>query len=393
MSWFARLCFALAVFGIGYQCFVLMASLRFFRRASRWRRLPDHTPPVTVLKPLKGSGLELFANLETFCRQDYPTHQIVFGVADADDPAVEIVRRLSRAFPDRDLVLSIGARDAPNGKIGTLMQMMEHAAHDVLVLSDADIRVAPDYLRTMVRPLQRPEVGLSTCLYRGRGTFGLSTVLESLFINTDFVPMVLIGDWIGIRTAHGASIAIKREALDAGGGFAAAADHLADDYVLGHRVAAAGYALAVLPHVVETILDAVTVRDVWRHQIRWARTYRAVQPLGWSLAITIQVTTWAALLCLATGGAPPAPRMLLAALGARVVALAVLMLQLRERETPLAFWLLPAKDLALSAIWLVSWCGRDVEWSGQRFRVERDGRLTRLPARSCPAPSLAAPSP
>jgi ceramide glucosyltransferase len=386
------LCLGLAVFGTAYQGFVLAASLRFFWRASRWRRLPDHTPPVTLLKPLKGPGVDLFANLETFCRQDYPTYQIVFGVADPDDPAVDVVRRLQRAFPERDLVLSIGARDAANGKVGTLMQMMEHAAHEVLVVSDADIRVAPDYLRTMVRPLQRPEVGLGTCLYRGRGTFGLPTVLESLFINTDFVPMVLIGDWIGIRTAYGASIAIKREALDAVGGFAVAADHLADDYVLGHRVAAAGYAIAVLPYVVETILDAVTIRDVWRHQIRWARTYRTVQPFGWLLAITIQVTTWAALLCLATGGAPPAPQVLSAALGARVFSLGVLMLRLRERETPLSFWLLPVKDVALSAIWLVSWFGRNVEWSGQHFRIEADGRLTRLPARACPVPPLAAPT-
>lgn len=380
------------MFGTAYQGFVLVASLRFFWHASRWRRLPDHAPPVTILKPLKGPGLELLANLETFCRQDYPTYQIVFGVEDPDDPAVDVVRRLQRAFPERDLVLSIGAHDAANGKIGTLMQMMEHAAHDVLVVSDADIRVAPDYLRTMVRPLQRPEVGLSTCLYRGRGTFGLPTVLESLFINTDFVPMVLIGNWIGIRTAYGASIAIKREALDAVGGFAVAADRLADDYVLGHRVAAAGYALAVLPYVVETILDAVTIRDVWRHQIRWARTYRTVQPFGWLLAIAIQVTTWAVLLWLATGGAPPAPQVLLAALGTRVVSLGVLMLQLRERETPLSFWLLPVKDLALSAIWLVSWFGRTVEWSGRRFRIEPDGRLTRLPARASPVRPLAAPS-
>jgi ceramide glucosyltransferase len=262
------------------------------------------------------------------------------------------------------------------------MQMMEHATHDVLVLSDADIRVRPDYLRTMVRPLQQPKIGLSTCLYRARGTFGLPTVLESLLVNTDFVPMVLIADWLAIRTAYGASIAIRRAALDAIGGFAAAADQLADDYVLGHRIAAAGYELAVLPYVVETILDAVTLREVWRHQIRWARTYRTVQPLGWFMAIVTHVTTWAVLLWLVTGGAPLAQRMLLAALGARVLALGVLMIQLREGEAPLHLWLLPPKDLLVSAIWIGSWLGRDVEWSGRRFRVEPNGRLVALPARS-----------
>lgn len=403
MSWFAWCCFVLTLVGIGYQFFALAASFRFFRQARRaWTPLPDYTPPVTMLKPLKGSGRELFENLATFCRQDYPDYQIVFGVADPDDPAAEVVRRLQRAFPDRDLVLSIGARPASNGKIGSVLQMMEHATHDVLVLSDADIRVAPDYLRTLARPLQRPQVGLSTCLYRGRGASGLPTILESLFINTDFVPMTLTGHWIGIHSAYGASIAIKREALDAIGGFGATADYLADDYLLGDLVARTGRRLAVLPYVVETILDAATLRCVWRHQIRWARTYRAVQPLGWLLAIVTHVTTWAVLLWLATGGAPLAQQMLLAALGARGLGLAVMMVQLRERETPRHCWLLPAKDLAMTAVWLASWLGRTVDWSGQRFRVEPDGRLTPLqpggslvrpPVRSYPAPPLVGPTP
>jgi ceramide glucosyltransferase len=393
MPSFASLCFVLTVFGIGYQFFALTAALRFFRRAARWTRLDDHTPPVTVMKPLRGSGVELYANLESFCRQDYPAYQIVFGVAEPDDPAVDIVRRLQRAFPNRDLVLSVGTRTAANGKIGNLLQMMEHAAHDLLVLSDADVRVEPEYLRTMVRPLQEPSVGLSTCLYRARGTVGLATALESLFVNTDFVPMTLIGNWLGIRSAYGASIAIKRAVLDAIGGLEVVADQLADDYVLGQRAMAAGYELAVLPYMVETILDAVTLREVWRHQIRWARTYRTVQPLGWFMAIVTHLTTWAVLFWLATGGTPLAQWTLLAALGARLLGLGVLMFRLRERETARQFWLLPAKDLAVTAIWMASWLGRDVEWGGRRFRVEPDGRLVMRPARSCPAPPLAAPSP
>ncbi|HWP64301.1 MAG TPA: bacteriohopanetetrol glucosamine biosynthesis glycosyltransferase HpnI [Candidatus Limnocylindria bacterium] len=393
MSWLAQLAAALTLFGIGYHCFVLLAALRFIGRAGRWRRLPDYVPPVTVLKPLKGADRELFANLETFCRQDYPTFQIVFGVDTPDDPAAEVVRRLQRAHPDRDLVLSIGAGEAANGKIGKLMQMIEHAAHPVLVLSDADIRVEPTYLRTMVRPLQRADVGLSTCLYRGRGRPGLATRLECLFIDTDFVPMVLIGDWIGIRAAYGASIAFKRDALEAAGGFAVAADQLADDYVLGQRVAAAGWKIAVLPDMVETVLESETVGEVWRHQMRWARTYRACQPFGWLLAAVIQLTAWACVLWLANGGASPAPELLAAALGVRLSVLTAVMLLVGRRDAPLRFWLLPAKDLVTSALWLGSWLGREVEWGGRRFRVESDGRMIRLPAPACPAPSLAAPSP
>jgi ceramide glucosyltransferase len=370
---------ALALAGSAYQLFGLAAVIRFFVHARRrWAGLPDYTPPVTVLKPLKGPGIDLFANLESFCRQDYPHYQIVFGVADADDPAVDVVRRLQRAFPDRDITLAIGERAAVNAKVGNLMHMTEHAKHDVLVLSDGDIRVRPDYLRTIVRPLQEPRVGLSTCLYRGRGQFGLPSVVESLLINTDFVPMALIGNWIGIRTAYGASIAIRREALDAIGGFRAIANHLADDFMLGNGVARAGYELAVLPYVVETILDSTSLRDVWRHQLRWARTYRTVEPVGWMAALVTFAITWSVLLWLVTGGGPVATRVLLAALGCRVLLIGTLTALLRERETPLYFWLIPLKDVAVSVIWLVSWLGREVEWSGRRFRVESDGRLTPL---------------
>jgi len=392
MSWFAQLCAVLTLFGIGYHLFMLAAALRFFRRSAHWQALPDHLPPVTVLKPLKGATPELLANLESFCRQDYPTYQIVFGVDSPDDPAIGVVHRLQRAFPERDIVLSIGGSDVANGKVGTLMQMVEHAVYRVLVLSDADIRVAPEYLRTVTRPLQRPEIGLTTCLYRGRGRFGLATLFESLWITTDFVPMAFIGNWIGVRAAYGATMAFKREALDAAGGFGTAADQLADDYVLGQRVVAAGYELAVLPYVVDTVLEEELLGQAWRHQLRWARTYRACQSSGWLLASLIQTTTWACLLWLATGGAAPAPQLLAAALGVRLSVLGVIMALLRDREAALSLWLLPVKDLAMSAIWIASWLGREVEWSGQRFRVEADGRLTRLPAREVAAPSLAAPS-
>ena len=236
-------------------------------------------------------------------------------------------------------------------------------------------------------------MGLGTCFYRGRGRFGLPTLFESLCITTDFVPMAFIANWIGIRAAYGATIAIRRDALDAAGGFDVAAEQLADDYVLAQRVAGAGYELAVLPYVVDTVLEVETVGEVWRHQMRWARTYRACQAGGWFMASLVQMTTWACAFWLATGGAASARDLLVAALGLRLSVLGVIVYLLRDREAALSLWLLPLKDLVMSAIWVVSWLGREVEWSGQRFRVEASGRMTRLPARSCPAPSLAAPSP
>jgi ceramide glucosyltransferase len=383
-------CSAIASF---YQLLQIVAARRFLLRS---RRLPTgYTPPITVLKPLKGPGVELATNLETFCRQDYPEYQIVFGVEDAGDPAVEIVRSLMRRFPDRDITLSVGDEEGANRKVASLVHMVRHARHDVLVISDADIRVRPDYLRTLAAPLSDPTVGLTTCLYRGRSIIGLPSLIESLFINTDFLPMVLMAQWVQrFRYAYGASTAFRREALAGIGGFDALRDHLADDYVLGNRIADAGWRLLLLPYVVETVLDSRTLGDVWRHQLRWARTYRACQPFGWFVSLIVHTMLWGVLAVLATSGSTVGWIALLTAIVARVGALRVILGMLGDTATVRELWLVPLKDLAYSAVWMTSWLGRDVVWSGQRLRVLPDGRMLPLDAVSEPAlPSkLAAPS-
>lgn len=376
-----------------YQLLQIVAARRFLLRS---RRLPTgYTPPITVLKPLKGPGVELATNLETFCRQDYPEYQIVFGVEDAGDPAVEIVRSLMRRFPDRDITLSVGDEEGANRKVASLVHMMRHARHDVLVISDADIRVRPDYLRTLAAPLSDPTVGLTTCLYRGRSIIGLPSLIESLFINTDFLPMVLMAQWVQrFRYAYGASTAFRREALAGIGGFDALRDQLADDYVLGNRIADAGWRLLLLPYVVETVLDSRTLGDVWRHQLRWARTYRACQPFGWFVSLIVHTMLWGVLAVFVTSGSTVGWIALLTAIVARVGALRVILGMLGDTATVRELWLVPLKDLAYSAVWMTSWLGRDVVWSGQRLRVLPDGRMLPLDAVSEPAlPSkLAAPS-
>jgi ceramide glucosyltransferase len=385
------LCLGLTGVGVGYQLFQLVAALRFFRRARRrWDGRSSFTPAVTVLKPLKGPGIDLYRNLETFCDQDYPDYEIVFGVAQADDPAAAIVRRLQEAHPDRQIVLTVGEATGANAKVANLVNMMRAARHDVLVLSDADIRVRPDYLRTLVRPLADDGVGLSTCLYRGVGDFGLPSVVESLLINVDFIPMAMVGDWVGIRNAYGASIAMKRQALADAGGFERIRDHLADDYQLGNRIHAAGWELAVLPYVVETILDSATLGDVWRHQLRWGRTYRACQPIGWFCSIVTHATLWGVLSVVTAGGAAIGWTALGVVMATRLATLLGIMRLLRETDTPRHFGLVPLKDLAFSAVWIASWLGRSVVWSGQRYRVDPDGLLHPLG----PAPQVTgAPQP
>jgi ceramide glucosyltransferase len=386
---------ALSVVATGYQLFQLVACGAFFRRARRRAaRAKDYRPPVTILKPLKGRGIDLYANLASFCRQDYPEYQIVCGVADPNDPAVEIVRKIQHDFPHRDVVLSVGDRPGANRKVANLRHMMEHAKHAVLALSDADVRVRPDYLRRSVAPLASPKVGLTTCLYRGRGFFGLPSVIESILINCDFVPMVLTAQFIGQRNALGASLVFKREPFERMGGFPRIADHLADDNLLGELVKQAGLTVETLPYVVETILDSTTLRDVWRHQLRWARTYRQLQPVGWFASVVTHAVLWGLAAFVVTRGSLVGFGFLAAALAARLGTLRAIMRMLHERDTPRHLWMVPAKDLGFSTVWLASWLGHDVEWSGRTLRIQRDGRMVPVGATAepaSPAPTVPVP--
>lgn len=380
----------LAAASAAYRLFELVCGLFFFRDARRkwlrWSARP-YVPPVTILKPLKGEGIDLYENLASFCRQDYDGRvQMVCGVADPNDPAVEIVARIRRDFPQVDVVLSIGDEPGTNRKIANLIHMMRYAQHQTLVLSDADIRVRPDYLRTLVTPLGDPKVGLSNCLYRGVGDFGLPSAVEGLLINTDFIPMVMTARWVqGLKYAYGASIAVKREALDKIGGWRVLADYLADDYQLGNRVHLAGYEIALLPYVVETVLDSVTLDDVFRHQLRWARTYRICQPFGWFLAGITQTTFWGLMAVIVTGGSLLGDGLLAAGLACRFASVITAMSLLGDTDTVRLLGILPLKDLAYTGIWIACWFGNEVNWSGQRLRVERDGRMTLL----TPAPAVA----
>lgn len=387
MDVLTRIALGCAAIGGGYQLFQLFAAWRFFRRARRAARaLPvaRPLPPVTVLKPLRGLGVELYDNLASFCRQDYPEFQIVCGVEDANDPALLVLRQLRHDFPAVHIVVAIGQAPGTNRKVANLCQMMRHARHDILALSDADIRVRPDYLHTLVAPLGDPAVGLTTCLYRGLATMGMPSVLESLSINTDFTPMVITAQLVEpFEYAFGASIAVKRAALDRIGGLAAIADQVADDYELGNRMAKAGYGLVLVPHVVDTVLDATTFGDVWRHQLRWARTYRACRPVSWFATILTHGTFWGVVSWLATGGSTVGWIALTATIGARLVGLAGILALLGDRDTLRWLWLVPAKDLATTLVWGAAFLGRTVTWSGQRLRVEADGRL--VPLGSAPA--------
>ncbi|GIW40208.1 MAG: ceramide glucosyltransferase [Candidatus Binatia bacterium] len=369
--------------GMGVSAWFWLMSLYgardFFRR--RKEREAEWCPPVTVLKPLKGVDPELRENLESFFLQDYPAFQIVFGVADAADPAVAIVRELLSRYPGVDAELVVDPRlHGTNFKVSNLINMVPHVRHPVVALSDSDIRVPRDYLRRLVRPLEDRRVGLVSCLYRARPLGGTPSLLEALFINTDFCPQVLVARKVERPTyAFGASMALRRSTLEEVGGFEALADVLADDYELGNRVASRGYDLELADCLVETVIQARSWKKLYDHQMRWARTYRTCRPKGYFGTILTHGTLWSLsnLLLPGTGGfgwIVSGTCLALRAWTAKVLAERYLGWKMGLREL---VWLFP-KDLFLSAIWVGSFFGRTVRWSGHRFRVLRSGRMVWL---------------
>ena len=380
---------SLVFYAIGY-----FGARSFFTGARQVNESPRddaNLPGVTVLKPLKGLDIDLYENLSTFCRQDYPKFQIVFGVADPHDPAIEVVHRLQRFHPSIRIDLVIDGRVyGTNYKVSNLHNMYRAAAHEVIVIADSDIRVGSDYLRRIVASLDDPEVGVVTCLYRAVNTGGLPTLVESLFINTDFAPMVLVARVVEKPSyAFGATMALRRTTLDAIGGFLPFANYLADDYYLGHRIAERGYRLALSDLVVETVLAVGSWRRLLDHQLRWARTYRNCRPGGYFGSILTHGTLWASLNLLYNHFSAGA--CLAAALVYAVRIGVASTIANRYIHAPLPWHealLVPVKDLFVSVIWALCFLGDTVRWSGHEFRVLKDGQMVRISAPGDAAPEL-----
>jgi ceramide glucosyltransferase len=380
-----------------FYCIEIWSAYQFFR--PRPAASPPFQPPVTVLKPLKGVDVELYENLATFCRQIYPEFEIICGVADPDDPAIEVVRRLQRDFPHVPLNLVIDSRVyGTNYKVSNLHNIYRHARHDVIVLADSDIRVGPEYLARVVEPLRDRRVGVSTCLYRAVSAGGLPALVESLFINTDFANLVMLARKVETASyAFGATIAMRRGVLEEIGGFLPIANLLADDYEIGHRAFQRGYVNELSTEVVDTVLSVGSWRRLYDHQLRWARTYRANRPGGYFGSILTHGTSWALLNVLYNGFSPlscATSAALLALRYAAAVRMAWKHLQADHSLAELA--LLVPKDLFVTAMWVAAFGGNTVVWSGHRFAVDRDGAIedvTATPGMASPAGPVAETQP
>jgi ceramide glucosyltransferase len=362
-------------------CAYLWHACNAVKRFSRRPRVHAATPlPVSVLKPLRGEDSALLENLRSFCDQDYPRFQIVFGVADPDDPAAAVVRALIAEFPERDLTLVVDPRqDGANLKIANLGNMLPAARHEILVIADSDMRVTRDYLAVVTAPLteapsSKTPAGLVTCLYRGVSNGGVWSDLAAMHINHGFLPQAVAAETLGLGAGcFGATMALKRSTLEAAGGFDALADTLADDHVLGQAVRHLGLAVEVSPYLVDDIVAEPGLTALFRHELRWARTIRLVAPWGF-LGSVVTNPVPLALLAVALGAWPVAALAVLAlALACRVTTAWHLDRALRLDH--LSWWLLPVRDLLSFVIFIASFLGRSVAWRDRRFRIGPSGQL------------------
>jgi ceramide glucosyltransferase len=355
--------------------YLVLATLATRRFAARTALPATSQPAVTVLKPLCGNEPQLYDNLRSFCRQDYPKFQIVFGAGSADDPAVGVVQRLIAEHPDAELTLVCDEPvKGPNRKVGKLENMVTRAEHDVLVVADSDIRVDPGYLARIVRPLEDPAVGLVTCLFRGRPTDGFWSRFRAMWFNYDFFPSVLFSRWLGLQIGcFGSTMVLRRESLAAIGDFASIRDQLADDYALGAAVRRTGKRVVLCDDTVDSTIHETGFRSLSLHELRWGRTLRSVAPIGYAASVLGHPLALAALAALLGGFGTPSLFVLATALAVRLWMTREIDRSLGLPSTPV--WLVPLRD-ALSFLTLfVSLWGTRVVWRKRSLRLAPGGRL------------------
>jgi ceramide glucosyltransferase len=371
----------LAAAGLGYQGVAFAALARFFAR-------PGSVPargnePVTILKPLYGAEPRLGENLASFLAQDYAgPMQLLCGVGSSGDGAVAAVRALAGAHPQADITLTTGPR-APgsNGKIGNLVAMLPAAMHDILVLSDSDMAVAPDYLSRILAALAEPGVGAVTCLYRGRGDGGVWSRIGAAMISTSTLPAMVMGLASGIaRPCMGSTIAMRRATLEAIGGFAPFANVLADDHAIGEAVAGLGLAVAVPPLLLTHAGAEASLGALWRQHLRWAATVRSIAGAGhWGSGITHALP----LALLATLCHPlPGLALVMVALALRL-ALARFVDRIGQKSaTP--SWIILIADCLAFAVFVASLRNRTIDWRGHRLTMTANGQIQGHPRPQTP---------
>ncbi|MFM0514407.1 bacteriohopanetetrol glucosamine biosynthesis glycosyltransferase HpnI [Paraburkholderia sp. RL17-373-BIF-A] len=371
---FALLCGIGAALGIVYTLLAGALIGRFFARTTTQ---PTSFPPVTILKPLHGDEWTLLSNLSTFCQQDYPGPvQFLFGVHNAEDPALHVVEQLRLLHPKAHITVVADARlYGPNRKMSNILNMLPEAQHDVLVFADSDVSVDAGYLRNVIGELQKPGVGLVTCVYRGQPDPGFWPRLSAKATNYQFLPSVVTGLALGMaRPCFGQTIAMRRETLEKIGGFTQFVHHLAEDHAIGEAVRMIGEKVVIPPFTVSHACVEASAAELIAHELRWSRTIRTIDPIGHLGSALIHPFAFALLAVFVSGGAAWAWPLAALALLARLALKIQVDRALRQARRDL--WLLPFWDIVSFSIFVASFLSTRVIWRGFTFKVDGNGLLS-----------------
>ena len=372
----------MAIAPLAYYVVAIAAAIRFFRR-ERAKMVPEYRPPVSILKPVHGVDFATYDNFASFCRQNYPDYEILFCVNELSDSAVPVIQKVAADFPQRRIrILSDAPQFGTNRKVNNLALLAKEAQHEILVQSDGDVRVGPDYLKEVVAPFKDPGVGVVSCLYRGIAEPNLGAELEAVGAASDFFAGALVADWKeGVTFALGASVATTKSWLAKIGGYESLANLLADDYEIGNRVHRAGGKVLLSREIVWTMYPAQNFRGFWEHQVRWARTVRAVRPASFLGLLVTHGLPWAIAAALVAPSAwftvaYPLGYLVLRILMAWVVGVWGVGDEVLRRR----LWLVPLRDAIHFCVWLAGFTSNRVTWGGVEYEI-RGGKMTPVPPR------------
>jgi ceramide glucosyltransferase len=372
---------------LAYYVTAILAALRFFRR-ERSRTLPKYTPPVSLLKPVKGVDFASYKNFSSFCSQDYPDYEILFAANDDSDPALPLIRRLAAEFPGRGIrVITGAAQVGANRKVNNLIELARDARHEILVLTDGDVRVGPNYLQEVIAPFADARTGAVTSFYRGVAEKSLGAELEAVGASSDFFAGVLVAQWMeGMKFALGASIVTTKHWVAKIGGFEAIANMHSDDYELGRRIEKSGGQVLLSREAVWTMYPAQTPRGFWNHQVRWARTVRLCRPISYLGLIFTHGLPWALLAAAIAPAKWVAALYLLSYLVLRLAtAWTVGVWGIGDQLLRRKLWLIPFRDAIYFVVWLASFASNRIRWRGEEFTMEKGQMVPTDPAKSSQA--------
>jgi ceramide glucosyltransferase len=366
-----------------YYILSLYNIIGYFRSI---RRLPPRddgfAPPVSILKPVRGVDSEAYDNFASYCRLNYPVYEIIFAVTDPSDPIVPVIEKLQRDFPNTRIRLATAVeRLGQNNKISNLYRLVKEAEYELLVMSDSDVRVGPDYLRELVGAFADDEVGAVTSFYRCAGGGTLAADLAMLGMCSDSLPSALIARRLegGVQFAFGWTMATTKERLAEIGGWESMADHHSDDFELGNRIARQGHRVEIMREAVSVVFPKETIEELFGQELRWAIGLRNVRPVAYAGMIFTHGLPWAILAAIVAGAAgwtSLAIGYLVAYLVLRMsVAWVAGVWGLRDQTIISKLWLLPVRDAITSIVWLVGLLSDRIRWRGSEFRV-KNGLLT-----------------